>query len=183
MMTDQAPSSYQQKCPQNIEDKSKLFQQGCAKQNKACTHEQCAKDPPRQNTMLIGNRNFKVLEDHQKNKQVVYRQCFFDKVACDKIDSLFGTVKVSQASGKDGGEQTPKTVGQKCLCKAWRMTTPLAQQQIQTDEGEDPEAKSDPNEGGVVRTEQGGVLRDAVPYASPAEKTVVKSRSLWAVLV
>src|SRR5580704_13708211 len=75
----------QKKNSQDIEGPFKSRDQSCASGDHRAAQDERAHDSPEQQAMLVAGIDAKILEDQEKNKNVVQAERFFDDVAGEKF--------------------------------------------------------------------------------------------------
>ena len=81
IMKHHADAGVDQESAEDVDDPVKAVDQGHPHRDHEPAHEQRAQDPPEQNFMLVFGMHAEIGKDHDKNKDIVDAEGFFDQVA------------------------------------------------------------------------------------------------------
>src|SRR5262249_8472122 len=107
-------------------------------------HDQSAQNAPEQDGLLLFSRYFKVAEQKDENKKVIYAQRFFKKVAGYEFQALCRAKPIMDKDGKAARQSDPEHAAQERGLEGHHPPTAVQHRQIKNQEGNDGGVEDDP---------------------------------------
>src|SRR5580700_9090729 len=134
----------QQKNSQDIEGPFKSRDQSCASGDHRAAQDQRAHDSPEQQAMLVAGIDAKILEDQQKNENVVQAERFFDDVAGKKLQARSAAVRNENPNAKTKRKRNPCRALDRRFAQRNHTRAPVKQSQVERQEERDAGVEADP---------------------------------------
>ena len=146
---EQLESRVQQESSEEIEDPIEPCDQRGARADHHAAQDERAQYSPEQQAMLITGIDAKILEDQQKNENVVQAEGFFDDVAGEKLEAGPAAMRNENPRAKTERKRDPCRALDRRFAHRDDVRAPVKQSQIEHQKERDAGVEGDPERPGA----------------------------------